>query len=353
MKRYFVAVIFCVVCAYFLFANGNEEKKRLVCDSNGDFTVLVVSDPQCDTETQWIEARNELETLIAKSTPNLVMILGDMNSDNNIPEKMWKEFVAPITKRGLYFATVNGNHDPFTETYYRMYRKYERCLNSKVSTLDVNYEATRPMNYVLPVYSSDNKRVIFAIYAMDTGTSNKYGYEGLTKKQIEWYKVQSDSLKEANKQKSVPSLLCMHIPLTQTIDMYYSKNASGQKNFGILNEKNHGITDYTCSDGTFVGKTRFHATAPQNDRGMFEAIKKQDDIRVVVFGHMHKTNLAGMYQNVLMGFAGKISTGCYYDLLCRGGRVIKINESNPERITVSWIGSLETSKSQQEMHADG
>ncbi|MBQ8266944.1 MAG: hypothetical protein IJZ21_00980, partial [Clostridia bacterium] len=61
------------------------------------------------------------------------------------------------------------------------------CFNEKVSSGDPNYEYTRPMNYVIPIYSYDGQKIVFAVYGMDTGTSNIYGYEGLTKKQINWY----------------------------------------------------------------------------------------------------------------------------------------------------------------------
>lgn len=367
MKKFvFTTLPFLLILALCLFlfpTKEAESKGSLVCDENGDFTILAVSDPQCDTAAQWAEAEKELETLISRSNPNLVIICGDMNSENKIPAAMWDSFISPITKRGIFWSTVNGNHDPFNEEYYEMYKSYGKCLNTKVSSDDVNYEPDRPMNYVLPVFSNDGEKTVFAVYGMDTGTSNKEGYEGLTKKQINWYKAQSDKLKASNNGQPVTSLLCIHIPLPQTIDMYYStadavpakgKTPGGlYKVYGIINEDGIGLKNYICENGTTVSSTLFTTTAPANDRGMFTKILNQNDIKAVIFGHVHRANMIGSYKGVLLGFTGKLSTGCYSDELCRGGRVIKFNQANPEKFTVSWLSSLGTSQDQPAIYSDG
>lgn len=349
--------VFVIVFALFLgismFASAYEDTQNditLKCDQNGDFTVLVVADPQCDTLSQWSEAKDELETLVTKSDPDLVIINGDMNSDNVIPSDMWEYFISPLTKRNIYWATTNGNHDPYKYEYYKMYKSHPLCLNSKVSISDKNYDASRPMNYVLPIYSNDGENIVFAIYGMDSGTQNKYGYEGLTKKQINWYQAESDALKELNGGKAVTSILCMHIPFTETVDMFYTQKDSV---YGVMNEKADAINNYLCEDGSLVPKVCFHTTARQNNRGMFKKILENGDIKAAIFGHVHCTNIIGSYKGVLLGFAGKLSTGCYSDTLCRGGRVIKINQQNPQDFTVSWLCSIETSKDQPEIYSDG
>lgn len=368
MKKMIHIVLCCtfiLVVSVSLTAAGKETNDDfyLVCDENGDFTILVVSDPQCDNAAQWNEAKTELETLVKRSRPNFVLICGDMNSENIIPEDMWDKFISPLTERNIAWATINGNHDPFDETHFKMYKSYDNCLSELVSKNDPNFEPKRPMNYVIPVYANDGKTPVFAIYGMDTGTANKMGYEGLTEKQINWYKKQSDNLKQSNNAVPVTSLLCIHLPLTQTIDMYYSKSGGGtaKRNvpgglyniYGVSNEKSFGAKNYTCENGTKVSNARFCTTAPDNDRGMFDEIVKQGDIKAVLFGHAHKTNLIASYKGVLLGFTGKLSTGCYSDEFCRGGRVLKFHQSSPEKFTVSWLGSLKTSKDQPAIYSDG
>ena len=354
MKKVFLLIFFCLII--FIL---NKKNTKISCDKEGNFKILVVADPQCDTKKQWYEARDELEILIERSNPNFIIINGDINSKNKVPADMWKLFISPITKRNIYWSTTNGNHDPYSEKNYTMYKTYKYCLNNKVDVTDHNYEYNRPMNYVIPIYSNDKQKIVFTIYCMDSGTVNNYGYEGLTKKQINWYKEKSNQLKILNGGKTVTSLLCMHIPLTQTLDMVYScdsiQNNSKYlyKTYGITNQSGNAIKKYVCENGTVVNNASIHTTAPKNDRGMFKEILNQGDIKVVIFGHEHKTNIIGYYKGVLLGFAGKLSTGCYSDNLCRGGRVIEFNQSAPQNFKVYWIGSMQSSKDQQAIYYDG
>lgn len=359
MKKIFFISVMILFFVFSFSVNENEAEKIVHCDNEGNFTILIVSDPQCDTEKQWYEARNEIEILINKSNPNLVIINGDMNSNNNVSKEMWEIFINPITKRNIYWATTNGNHDFFNYKNYQMYKTYDGCLNSLVNRGNINYETKRPMNYVIPIYSQNKQNIIFAVYCMDTGTNNEYGYEGLTKKQIEWYKTQSEKLNNNHK---VTSIVCMHIPLTQTLDMFYSAGG-GQatakikgnkyKIYGTTNQDGKAVQNYKCEDGTFVKNSYIHTTAPQNDRGFFNAILENNDVKAVIFGHEHKTNLIGSYKGILLGFAGKLSTGCYSDEFCRGGRIIKFNEKNPENFTTSWIGSMKSSIDQPKIYTNG
>lgn len=349
---------------FVIFAYGDEiNNTHLKCSKSGDFTILIVSDPQCDSKKQWQEAKDELEILAEKSNPDFVVINGDMNSKNCIPADMWDIFISPLTKRGIYWSTTNGNHDPFKYEYYKMYKSYDKCLNSTVSALDKNYDFTRPMNYVIPVYDNDGKKIVFAIYCMDSGQSGYYGYEGVTKRQAQWYTAQSNRLKELNKGVKVTSLMCMHIPFVQTLDMYYSTNGAGNvsgekcgdvyKTYGVANEPNFDYKSYVCENNTVLSKFKIHTTAAEYDVKMFDRILNQGDVKAVIFGHDHRTNIIGSYKGVLLGFAGKISTGCYCDNLCRGGRVIRFNQTCPEKFTAEWIGSLETSIDQPAIYSDG
>ncbi len=365
MKKLFLFLIIIVLCSTVLLSafSNTVGENSLFCDISGNFTILVVSDPQCDNKKQWIEARDELEILINRSNPNFVLINGDMNSNNQIPADMWDLFISPITSRNIFWSTTNGNHDPFDEKYYKLYKSYDTCLNSLVSKGDQNYDNARPMNYVIPVYSNDGEKIVFAIYGMDSGTFNQYGYEGLTKRQINWYKQQSNNLKRINGGSAVTSLLCMHIPLTQTIDMFYSnktqnssipKKSGGLYNvYGVTNQDGEAVKNYICENGTKVEKSFLHTTAPQNDRGMLDAILKQGDIKAIIFGHEHKTNLIGSYKGVLLGFAGKLSTGCYSDTVCRGGSVIKFNQHEPQNFAVQWLGSMPSSVDLPAIYCDG
>lgn len=339
------------------------ESEPLKCDSDGNFTLLVVSDPQCDNAKQWYEARDELEALTVRCKPNLVVINGDMNSKNTVPKDMWNVFIQPLESRKIFWSTTNGNHDPFKYENYKMYKSYKTCLNSTVSTIDKNYDFERPMNYCLPVYSNSGKRIVFAVYGMDSGILGKNGYAGVSQKQIDWYLDKSNELKAQNGDRPVTSVICMHIPLPQTLDMYYSNanalTVSGETAgglytaYGTANESKYNKNGYLCENGTQVLKIKIHTSSKKLDSGLFKNVLKQGDVKAIIFGHDHCTNIIGSYNSVLLGFAGKLSTGCYSDTLCRGGRVIRFNQSNPENFTAEWLGALESSPDQPKIHSDG
>ncbi len=345
-----VAVLIIVAFGIMLpFVVKSESDKKLICDENGDFIILVVSDPQCDTPVQWREARDELEILIKRADPDFVLINGDMNSNNEIPSDMWDMFVLPLESRGIFWSTTNGNHDPFKYKNYKMYKSYDHCLNDVVNTTDINYEMSRPMNYMLPVFSNDGNKIVFAIYGMDSGGMGENGYEGATKKQIKWYNKQSEMLKNNNGGNAVTSVLCMHIPLPQMLEMYYG----GSMIYGIANEIKFNTKGYTTQKGINVDKINVHTSSAMQDNKLFDAILKNGDIKAVLFGHNHRNNFIGSYKGVLLGFVGKLSTGCYSDTICRGGRIIRLNESNPQNFTTEWLTSLDTGRDQPSIYSDG
>ncbi len=302
------------------------KNKQLRCGEDGKFMILIVADPQCENHEQWEEARAELETLVGRAKPDLVIIDGDMDTNNHIPREAWAHFISPLTAHAIPWATVNGNHDPFTEETYAMYTQYDECYNAVVIASDENFEAARPMNYALPIYAHGNDRVVFMIYALDTGDINENGWEGVTKKQISWYQKEADKRKRENGGVAVPALVCCHIPFAETKKM--------QVLCGLENE---------------VGAV----TSLKNDKGFFRALKDMGDVRIAVFGHSHTINHVGIYDGILLGYAGKLSSGSYHDDVCRGGRVVTFDMSAPEVVTTHWLASLPTACDQPTVSRDG
>ena len=291
----------------------------LKCNKDGNFKILVIADPQCESDFQWQESADEIETLVKKANPDIVIINGDMETNNNVSRAGWDTLIKPLTERGICWATTNGNHDPFDAKIHKIYESYAECLNEKLSEENANFEAERPLNYQIPIYANTGEKIVFAIYGMDSGARNNAGWEGFTEKQIKWYTEKSEELKALNENKPVTSLLCCHIPFTEIVDM--------QVLHGVIHEE-------------------VSATAPENNKGIFESIKKQGDVKIAVFGHSHQINRVGIYENVILAYAGKISSGSYHDKLTKGGRLIEFNQSNPEKFTTSWIPALPTSVEQ-------
>ena len=123
--------------------------------------------------------------------------------------------------------------------------------------------------------------------------------------------------------------------------------------YQVFAAKVYAYKGYVCENGTTVSKLKIHTTTPKRDKGLFNAILNQGDVKAVIFGHDHCTNIVGSYKGVLLGFAGKLSTGCYSDNLCRGGRVIRINQSDPEKFITEWLGALDSCADQPPIYSGG
>jgi hypothetical protein len=142
----------------------------------------------------------------------------------------------------------------------------------------------------------------------------------------------------------------MHIPLPQTLEMYYGKEC---KIYGVANEINFNPKGYVTQNGQKIEQINVHTSSALRDNKMFDAILEQGDIKAVIFGHNHRNNFIGSYKGVLLGFAGKISTGCYSDNVCRGGRVIRFNQSSPQNFTTEWLGCIDGAQDQPPIYNSG
>lgn len=340
-------------------------KQTLQADLNGNFTILTVADPQSESWADWTQARTDLENTILRSNPDLVMIQGDITDNSFVtPAAYWDYFVEPLEERDIPWAVINGNHDSFSLVNQRMYESYANCLTTQVDSYDPNFNSSRPVNFVLPVYANDGAKNIFAVWGMDTGTGNSNGYDGVTESQINWYKAESDKLTAANDGETVPGLMALHIPLTETFDMYYD-NSDGAtyvpKQAGYVYQPIYGVV-YNSVDNGYAANDNVRAfttghgitvtsnssglmsiTSEGNNRGLYAAMMEKGDVKITTFGHVHSINFIGNYKGMLLAFTGKIGEYDKMDYLTRGGRVIRFNQSDSDALQVSWVAVLEDS----------
>ncbi len=340
---------------------GLGVKQALQCDEKGDFKILIAADPHGNAKTEnWDNARAAFETLIAKEDPDFVIIHGDtyMKAYGPLDQASFKKMVEPMEKRGIKWTVTNGNHDPYNEANWAFFNTFNGFVGENVDENDPNYVSDRPTNFVLPVYKNDGKTPVFAVWAMDTGVYNSGKYDGVTQKQIDWYKAKSAEIK--SKYGDLTGLMCLHIPPTEMIDLYYSKKSGGtntvgqagdafQPIYGGIYDTFEGVTNYTTSTGTFVSTTAMNATHPDNNRGVFAAMKEMGNIDISISGHDHGNNYIGVYDGIMMGFTGRMidaKESC-------GARVIEFNQKNPDGFTTKWIALNEYGEDQPSIYKDG
>ncbi len=337
-------------------AKNLGEKQELQCDENGNFKILLVA----DVHGEWSKAKANIELLLKQENPDFVVIHGDTKSPHGaFDQTEFKNMIAPIESRGIKWTITNGNHDPYDAQRWEFFNTFDGFVGENVSSSDPNYDSARPTNFMLPIYKNDGETPVFAVWAMDTGsTTSPNVYNGVTDKQIDWYKAKSAEVEE--EYGDLTGLMLLHIPPTEMIDLYYSKIGGGtaevgevgdayQPIYGGIYDTFAGVTDYTTSTGTVVAKTAMNATHPDNNRGVFTAMKKMGNIDISISGHDHANNYIGVYQGIMMGFTGRI-VGSGQAV---GARVISFNQKDPSGFTTKWIALDENAENQPEIESDG
>lgn len=331
-----------------------EKQEPLRFGKDGKFRILHITDihdvePVMDDDeneeipnNKDIETLNVIEKLLEKANPDLVVFGGDNISG------YWEEFtydlvqstiqkiVAPIKKRNIPLCVVFGNHDGeigfHTEFQMMQYMEYDNC-RSNLNDADV-YGCG---NCCITIKSSKGEKDAFALWLIDSNDYQRnsdggFSYDCVHNDQIEWYEKKAAELKEANGGKPLPAILFQHIPVQQESDGLKEVTESNNYTFtrdGKYFEFGHKILE---------GRIRECPCPPNlenNHRKQFESWKKTGDIIAAFFGHDHVNdfhiNIDGIDLYQTLG-AGYFTYGKE-----RGGRLIVLDENNPQNISTESI----------------
>lgn len=291
----------------------------------------------CDKETL-----NVIEKLVAETNPDLVVFGGDNISGYweeftyNYVQSTIQKITAPIRERNIPLCVVFGNHDGeagfHTEFQMMQYMDYPNC-RSNLNDADV-YGCG---NCCVTVKSSDGKKDAFAVWLMDSNDYQRNSQGGLSYDcvhgdQIEWYEHRAAELKAANGGKPLPAILFQHMPVQQELDGFAEVTSADDFTFerdGRYFKFGHDIIE---------GRIRECPCPPcmeNNHRNQFESWKKTGDIIAAFFGHDHVNdfhiNIDGIHLYQTLG-AGYFTYGQE-----RGGRIIVLDENDPENILTESI----------------
>lgn len=335
-----------------------ENPVPLKFSADGKFRILHLTDihdvePEMDDdenreipESRDKETINVIEKLVEKTNPDLVVFGGDNISG------YWEEFTydlvqstiqkitAPIIERNIPLCVVFGNHDGeegfHTEFQMMQYMEYPNC-RSNLNDADV-YGCG---NCCVTIKSSDGSKDAFAIWLIDSNDYQRNSEGGLSydcvhDDQIDWYEKRSAELKASNGGTPLPSILFQHMPVQQMCDGLKEVTADDDYTFsrdGKYFKFGHEILE---------GRIRECPCPPNlenNHRRQLESWKKTGNIVAAFFGHDHvndfhiKIDGIDLYQTLGAGYFtyGKE----------RGGRLIVLDENNPENI---YTESLEVER---------
>ena len=334
-----------------MLADLLKTKHKLKVDENGEFTVLILSDTHIGMSGQTglsAEESQRIRELIDEEQPDLVLFDGDVTHDLNTVAQLrgaLESLVGYIESKQIPWAHVYGNHDRDTdglsrEVQQQVYESFEYCV-SEAGPADISGVG----NYVLPVYSYDEKSIVYNIWALD---SHGYLYDNMSQgikdptviehngsyfrkyeyikfDQIEWYLKASRMLEEYNGAR-IPAMMAFHIPLQESMFAWELRNNSDV------------VTEWT-------GELREAGVAASAmNSGMFSAVVYRGDVELIVNGHEHENDFMVKYKGVMLCYSATPSRQGYCDEDMLGGRVIKFKQGADKDITTYMTYDKEKEK---------
>lgn len=299
--------------------------------ADGSFRILFLSDFQETYDEFDPRTLQGVNAVLDAEQPDLIVLCGDncdgprIHSADDL-KKYLDKMLEPFVSRSIPFCHVNGNHDydadvPMDEQL-RIYQSIPGCLT----------EAARGVpgttNFCIPLYSSDGERIVSAVWGLDTGHSMEEIRKGLTREalidglplpasnwnivrfeQQMWYWNKSMELEQAAGRR-IPGALAMHVSPWEFDYMRKYHQALGV----------HGNTDEPYGLGAL-------------NSGIFATLIQRGDVKCVLTGHTHCNTCAAEYCGIKMCSVGSAGYSAYGEDSLRGGRIVEMNEAEPEKMT--------------------
>lgn len=327
--------------------------KKLKFNNDGKFTILQVSDAQ-DMHIPRKAMFKMLDRIYDRVQPDLIVLTGDnilgnhlddspIGNRKNVKTKDWliKRMrkalglvLDPIEKRKIPFAFIYGNHDDMNiiskKEQASIYGEYDYCV--PYNTDDDSVECD---TYNIPIYSSDDEKMKYNIWMLDSAGADENGrpvFGRVQPETIEWYERKSREIRLQNNG-HVMSLMFQHIPIVE-IEQFYMPCEENDK--GAIK----------ISDGKFIkldpSKAKgFAFEIERNDEpdyGQLNALKKCGDVCGLVFGHDHMNCFTGQIDGVNIIQTPGASFRSYGNMISRGTRVFVIDENDTTTFETYTIG---------------
>lgn len=303
MKRTLLALLLT------LAVTGYAQKPTLKFNRDGKFKIIQFTDVHYQKLNKESAVALELinEVLDAEK-PDFVVFTGDVIYAKPVKEGLDDVF-DPVSKRGIPWAYVFGNHDDefgMTRKQLMDYATQKPYCLAQAGDKSLSGIG----NYILEVRNASDS-VGALLYFFDSGAYTpikKLGtYDWLRLDQINWYTQQSAAYTASNKGNPYPALAFFHIPLAEYPLMKAAKDP-----------KMIGNKDETECNGKL-------------NSGMFTAMRMAGDVMGTFVGHDHDNDYIGEYYGIYLAY-GRFSGGktVYNNLGKNGCRVIELTNGKRE-----------------------
>jgi len=317
MKKKTFLLLVMVSAVFFVAAKPGD---KLNFNKNGEFKIVQFTDTHIElAEKKNLEVYETIQKVLAVEKPDLVMVTGDIVTEDN-PQEAFGRLAAIFEKAGIPYAMVFGNHDSEhnlpRKDVAEFLEKLPLCLNK------TDHSVEGFTNFVLPVHGKNGKKAAL-IYCMD---SNEYstlepligGWGWFTHKQAGWFREQSSKFTAENNGKPYPALAFFHIPFPEY------NNAWNNKTIPPVGVKNEDV----CS--------------PEINTGMFAAMLESGDVMGTFVGHDHVNDYIGVHYGIALAYGRVTKTSKDSTDPGPGGRVIVLKEGKREFDT--WIREANENK---------
>lgn len=287
-----------------------------------NFQILQLTDTHWLGNSDWTTHKSFIQKVINNSEipnekPDFIIITGDCVNDSNIND--WKNYCDFFDSFQIPWTLTFGNHDARAEFSMNDLTSFlnERS-NSQNSYLkfknNINDDIYGDANFAINL--TQNNNIIEQLIIMDSNryrntTSDDSGYSGydyIHPDQVEWYKNLINKTKEKNSGVTVPSLAFFHIPLQEHL-FAWELVQKGEANF--LDE----------------GKNNEEVCCPNENTGLFDAMKELNSTKGVFCGHDHVNYSIINYQGIKLAYGLKSSNYIYHDEDKLGGRLISLQNN--------------------------
>ena len=303
--------------------------------ADGSFRILYLSDFQETYDAFDPRTLKGVNAVLDAEKPDLVVLCGDNCNGPEIHsaedlEKYLHRMLEPFVTRGIPWCHVNGNHDYDAQVPMKQQFEIYSAIPGCMTQTEEDIPGTT--NFVLPVYASDKKEIITAVWGLDTGHSINEIRDGLQQEalipglplpasiwnilrfeQLMWYWQTSCAL-QAQAGHSVPGALAMHV---SPWEFDYMRRFSAELNVC-------GNTDESYGLGAF-------------NSGIFAALVQRGDIKCVLTGHTHRNTCEADYCGIRMCSVGSAGYAAYGEDSLRGGRIVEIRQTEPEKMTTRML----------------
>ncbi len=319
--------------------------------TDGDFKVMQLTDVHiCGGVLSVAEdkkAINAVAAMVTAEKPDLVIVTGDISFavpwsgtlNNRYAHEMFKRLMENL---GVYWTVALGNHDSEVYNFYNrsavadMYEseKLEYCLFSKGPA-----EIFGECNHIINVKQTDGL-ISKSFIIMDSNSYTdedplgiKWIYDNIHQDQVTWYESQIEKMNQHNaalgSDKTVESLLFIHIPLMEVRDAYNEYLAAGEKD---TENVNHLFGK--------IGEPDPYVYPSNEPSEMFNTILRLGSTKAVFFGHDHLNNMMMDYKGVALCYGYSIDYFAYAGIdkigsqrgctviNCRSGGIIEVLHEN-------------------------